>query len=856
MPSLADAAAARRGSELRFILPVAGLMLAGLVLACTLLWISGRQQDEMGLRQERRLVGHAIASAIAELGVIAKDYSWWDEAVQRIVMDLDPDWIDVNPGIYVHDTFGYHYTFIVDGANRTSYGAIDGERAAADAFATLSPGLGALVLQAREAAVDEPVPATGLLPGDRSVMAVAASVIMPQDGSDLSLPPGPRTVLIFARRLDEAFLQAVEGGYGIDGLELVPAGRAAPPGSLALSAPDGSQVGLVSWRPQRPGQELLRRVMPWLIGALLVFAAFTGAVMRSIERAAATIRFNETRFRDIAEASSDWFWETDADFRIEFVSERFEAVTGLSRKAVLGRTLHELLHPAEDPERWARHLNGLEGRQPFRDLRCRLAGARQEQQTLRLAAKPILDAKGNFRGYRGTATDITAALEAQAQAWHAARHDAMTALPNRLLLRERIEQALADARRRGAMAAVLCLDLDRFKEINDSFGHGAGDLLLRGCAERLFACLRETDLVARLGGDEFAILQVGVQDAAEVQRLGERLLAALARPFALDGHQVVVTASIGVAIVPHDGDQPDLLLQSADIALCRAKAEGRNRLRFFEPGMDAQLRARKQLEAELRTALERGELEVYYQPQVDLRSGGLAGLEALIRWRHPERGLLPAAEFIQIAEETGLILTVGAWLLPTACRQAARWPRVRLSINLSPLQLKHHELVGLVGAALAESGLEPHRLELEIAESNLRSDTRAALLTLLQLKELGVRIAIGDFGTGDSSLSYLQKFPFDRIKIDRAFVRDLDGGADSQAIVKAMVGLGRGLGIRTCAEGVERVDQLQLLEQQGCDEVQGFLFSEPLPPAAIQSLFDRAAEQPVEIKVDREGLRA
>jgi diguanylate cyclase (GGDEF)-like protein/PAS domain S-box-containing protein len=855
MPSFADAAAAR-GSELRFILPVAGLMLGGLALACALLWISGRQQDEMGLRQERRLVGHAITSAIAGLGMTAKDYSWWNDAVHRIVLEFDPDWIDGNPGVYVQDTFGYHYSFIVDGANRTLYAAIDGERAAADAFATLSPGLVELIAQARQTAVEEPVPATGLLPGDSGVTAVAASVIMPEEGSDLTLPPGPRTVLVFAQRLDEAFLQAVERGYGIEGLGLVPAGVAAPPGSLALAAPDGARVGLVSWRPQRPGQELLRRVMPWLVGALLVFAAFTGVVMRSIERAAATIRFNETRFRDIAEASSDWIWETDSDFRLEFVSERFEAVTGMSRDAVLGRTLHDLLHPAEDPERWARHLNGLEGRQPFRDLRCRLDGARHEQQTLRLAAKPILDAKGSFRGYRGTATDITAALEAQAQAWHAARHDALTGLPNRLLLRERVEQALAESRRRQAMAAVLCLDLDRFKEINDSFGHAAGDLLIRGCAERLSGCLRETDLVARLGGDEFAILQVGVQGAGEVQRLGERLLAALARPFDLDGHQVVVTASIGVATIPHDGDQSDMLLHNADIALCRAKAEGRNRFRFFEPGMDAQLRARKQLEAELREALERGELEVYYQPQIELRSGGLVGLEALIRWHHPERGLLPAAEFIQLAEETGLILTVGAWLLPTACRQAALWPPVRLSINLSPLQLQHHGLVGLVEAALADSGLAPQRLELEIAESILRSDPHASLLTLLQLKELGVRIAIGDFGTGDSGLSYLQRFPFDRLKIDRSFVRDLDGGSDSQAIVKAMVGLGRSLGMQTCAEGVERLDQLQLLERQGCDEVQGFLFSEPLPSAAIQTLFDRAAEQPVEIKVDREGLRA
>jgi diguanylate cyclase (GGDEF)-like protein len=408
------------------------------------------------------------------------------------------------------------------------------------------------------------------------------------------------------------------------------------------------------------------------------------------------------------------------------------------------------------------------------------------------------------------------------------------------------------------MSAVLCLDLDRFKEINDSFGHAAGDRLIRSCAERLVACLRETDIVARLGGDEFVVLQTGVDGIPEVQRLGERLLATLAEPFLLDGHQVAVTASIGVALIPLDGDLPDELVQNADTALFRAKQEGRNCLRFFEPGMDAQLRARKQLEAGLRQALQHRELEIYYQPQVDLGSGRLAGVEALVRWNHPERGLLPAAEFIQIAEETGLILTIGEWLLPSACREVARWPELRLSINLSPLQLKQHDLVGMVEAALADSGLEPRYLELEIAESIVMQDSRAALLTLMELKQLGVRITVGDFATGESSLSYLRKFPFDKIKIDRSFVRDLDGGSDAEAIVKAIVGLGRSLGMETCAEGVERVDQLRLLEGQGCDEVQGYLFSEPVPAAALRTFVERAAKQPpvVEMKVDTASLRA
>jgi diguanylate cyclase (GGDEF)-like protein/PAS domain S-box-containing protein len=856
MPFLANAAAARYGSELRFILPVAGLMLGGLALACTLLWIGGRQQDEMGLRHERRLVEHAIGSAVADIGVIAKDYGWWDDAVRHVVLDFNRDWIDGNPGIYVQDTFGYEYSFILDGADQTIYAAVDGERVAAEAFATLSEGLAELVAEARQVSAVEPVQAAGLLPVDGGVAAVAAAVIMPQEGSTLALPPGPRSVLIFGKRLDAGFLQTVADGFGIHELRRLPAATAAPRATLALTAADGTPLGLIGWQPGRPGQELLARVMPWLLGALLVFVAFAAVVMGSIRRAAAMIRFNETRFRDIAEASSDWIWETDRELRVEFVSERFEAVTGVGREAVLGRTLHELLHPAEDPARWARHLNDLAGRRPFRDLRCRLNGARLAQQTLRFAGKPILDARDQFQGYRGTATDITAALEAQAEAWHTARHDPLTGLPNRLLLRERAEQALAEYRRSHAMAAVLCLDLDRFKEINDGLGHAAGDLLIRGCAERLSACLRETDLVARLGGDEFAVLQVGLADAAEVQRLGERLLAELSRPFALDGHQVVVTASVGAATVPLDGDDPDVLLHNADTALSRAKTEGRNRLRFFEPGMDARLRARKRLEAELRRALERSELEVHYQPQAELRSGRLVGLEALVRWQHPERGLLPAAEFIEIAEETGLILDVGAWLLPAACREAAPWGGIRLSVNLSPVQLKHADLVAMVGAALTASGLEPHRLELEIAESILRSDRRAALLTLMELKELGVRIAIGDFATGDSSLTFLREFPFDKLKIDRLFVRELADDVGAEAIVEAVVGLGRRLGLQTCAEGVERIEQLRLLEHQGCDEVQGYLFSEAVPAAVIASLIERAGSGPMEIEVDSRARRA
>ncbi|MCE3249286.1 MAG: putative protein y4lL [Geminicoccaceae bacterium] len=833
MPSPSNPAHLRGGIGLRFIVPVAFLMLGALALVGGLLWVGSLKQDELGLSHQRQLVEHAVRSRLNDLSITAKDYSWWDDAVRYLVREFDPDWADGNSGIYVLEMFGYDHSFVIDGADRTVYAAIDGERASADAFATLSPDLRNLVEEARRAPQDEPQAAAGLLHGTDGVVLVAASAVLPQEGSQLELLPGPRSVLVLAQRLDELFLQGAEDAYRIRGLRLLPAKAQAPAAALPLIAPDGARLGCLTWLPERPGWELVRWVMPGLSGALLLFV-------------------------DIAEASSDWIWETDAQLRVEFVSERFAEITGLGRDRVLGRTLAGLFHPAEELERWERHLGDLAAQRPFRDVLCRLDEAPNHDRTLRIAGKPIVDGDGSFRGYRGTATDITAELEAQSEAWRLARHDPVTGLPNRLLVRERLAQAVAECRRTTEMAAVMCLDLDRFKEINDRFGHAAGDLLIKACGERLAGCLRETDTVARLGGDEFAIVQARVERVAEVRRLADRLLACLHQPFELDGHEAMVTASIGVAIIPMDGDDPAALLQNADIALYRAKSEGRNRFRFFEPGMDAELRERKGLEAELRHAVHGGELEVYYQPQIDLRSGALAGVEALVRWNHPVRGLIPAAAFIPIAEETGLLLAIGEWMIPTACREAAAWPRSRLSINLSPLQFKQQDLVGTIRDALASARLAPDRLELEISESVLLHDAQAALLTLMQLKELGVRIAIGDFGTGDSSFRCLQKFRFDKLKIDRSFVQDLDGGSDSEALVRAVVGLGRSLGMETCAEGVERVEQLALLEGEGCDQVQGFLFSQPMPAAALAQFIERAATQPraIEMMVDRSSRRA
>ncbi len=848
-------------ADARILPPIAALVVAALGLLAGALWFASASQDELARQHERQLIEHAIATVHRQTALEVKDYAYWDDAVEHLVLGLDPEWADGNVGAYIHDTFGFEYSFVIDGDDRTIYGQIDGARAAADAFAVLGAALGRLIVEARAAPVvadQAPEPAVGLLKAGDTIVVTAVSPMLPQAGSELQLPPGPRSVLVFVKRLGPDFVAQIEADFNLQQVRIGAPAAAAAMARIPLVSPLGDELAALTWAPHQPGHKLLVWLTPALFGALMVFLGFAGVVLRNVRRAAAVIRDGETRFRDIAEASSDWLWETDAELRVAYVSERFATIAGVSPQTILGRPLTELLHPAEDGERWQRHLGDLAARQPFRGLLCRLDEVAGRAHTVRVAGKPIVDANGRFGGYRGAATDITAELQAQTQAQYLARHDPFTGLPNRLQLQERLQQTLAECRRRHGTAAILCLDLDHFKEVNDRLGHAAGDLLIKTCAGRLAACVREIDTVARFGGDEFAVLQVGIEDLADVQGLGDRLLAELAQPFDLDGQEALVTASIGVALIPADGDEPELLLQSADIALYRAKSEGGNRFRFFEAGMDARARERKALEADLRSALHNGELELYYQPFINLRHGRLAGIEALVRWHHPERGLIEPRAFIEIAEQTGLIMPIGEWVLQTACAQAAVWQDVRMSVNLSAVQFRHADLVGAVRSALDRSRLAPGRLELEVTESVLLEDPQESLLTLLRLKDLGVRIAIDDFGTGPSSFGHLRTFPFDKIKIDRSFVRDLDQDRDAEAIIKAVVTLGKGLGIETCAEGVERVDQLTQLASDGCDEVQGYLFCRPVPAVEVEAFIERSAGSSLlaDLMVDRSGRRA
>jgi diguanylate cyclase (GGDEF)-like protein/PAS domain S-box-containing protein len=526
----------------------------------------------------------------------------------------------------------------------------------------------------------------------------------------------------------------------------------------------------------------------------------------------------------------------DADYRLQVVNRRFCEIFRLPRdEARPGMTFQEVLERSVAVGNHA----GKTAAQLMSDrldfVKRNASGTQfyelSDDRVVACVHRPTSDG-----GFVVTYEDVTDRRQAEAKIVHMARHDALTNLPNRMLFREQMEQALTRVNRDEHLA-VLYLDLDRFKSVNDTLGHPLGDALLCAVTERLTRLVRGTDTVARLGGDEFAILQVGIQQPNGATALATRIIEAIAEPFDIEGHQIVIGTSVGVALAPTDGEEPDQLLKNADMALYRAKADGRGIYHFFQHEMDAQMQARRVLELDLRKALANGEFELHYQPKIDLANDEVGGFEALVRWNHPTRGRVPPNEFIPLAEEIGLILPLGEWVLREACTEAARWDnKLSVAVNLSAVQFRNNTLVLSVIAALGASGLAANRLELEVTETVLLQETFSVLEALHQLRELGVRISMDDFGTGYSSLSYLRSFPFDRIKIDRSFVAELGKNNECVAIIRAVAGLGGSLGMETTAEGVETTEQLAILRSEGCTQAQGYLFSPPVPARDIPNL--------------------
>ena len=505
----------------------------------------------------------------------------------------------------------------------------------------------------------------------------------------------------------------------------------------------------------------------------------------------------------------------DPETRLIFCNKRYIELYGLSPEIVKpGCSLRDLLrHRIErgsfsgDPDEYtARLAEGIAEGKTFSNI-VNLPDGR----AVSVVNKPVADG-----GWLATHEDVTERQRSEERIAHMARHDALTDLPNRVLLLEQLNHEIKRVKR-GECLAVLCLDLDQFKSVNDALGHHIGDELLKLVGERLRGCTRELDIVARMGGDEFAIIMTQMDQAADAATLAKRIRDSVIRPYQVEGHQIVTDISIGISVAPMDAVESDELLRNADMALYDAKADGRGTFRFFEPEMNTRMKVRRELEMDLRKALASEQFQLYYQPLVVLETNEVNGFEALLRWNHPARGLVSPVDFIPIAEETGLIVPLGEWVLKAACAEAVNWPEhIKVAVNLSPAQLNSRDLVSMVTATLHESGMPPRKLQLEITESVLLQNTFTTLATLHELRKMGVQIALDDFGTGYSSLSYLRSFPFDKIKIDRSFIQDLSNGAEPLAIVNAVAGLAKCLNMTSTAEGVETQQQMEVLQAIGC----------------------------------------
>ena len=557
---------------------------------------------------------------------------------------------------------------------------------------------------------------------------------------------------------------------------------------------------------------------------------------RMNERAIGAIRLEENAevirllLRDFEESASDWLWETNAQMELQKVSQRLvqvarrtaESFRGLFPAAMLGEEAMHGTTPGTAVERLQRAISE---RSPFRDLVVQVT-VEGDHRYWSLTGKPILDKYGRFGGYHGVGSDITGQRRQQEHISFLARHDSLTRLANRMLFSEVLHQCCETASIAGF--ALLCLDLDNFKIINDTLGHATGDAVLVAVAERLRGCIREFDLAARLGGDEFAIIVV-TGEHEEAQAIAGRIVERIMRPFQFDGQLLHVGVSIGITMAPQDGTSPAQLMKNADLALYRAKSDGRGIIRVYDCEMDEAMQARRTLQAALRVALAQGELSVVFQPLIDLRNNRIIGAEALARWHHPELGEIPPTRFIPLAEEYGLIEEIGEFVLRRACEQAATWPAdITVAVNLSPLQSKDSKIVSFVTGILELTGLPPGRLELEIVETTILEAGSPTEDALWQLHHHGVRIALDDFGTGYSSLSYLRRFPFGKVKIDSSFIRDLGHEQADGSIVLAIIGLAERMNMQVTAEGVETREQAEILRSYGCPQAQGFFFHQPL----------------------------
>lgn len=838
--------------SLLFMLSLLGLffliaILALLRIACDI----NNRADE----QSKTLLQKALQNQQTTLKGHARDYAAWGESYTHLHKTLDTDWAwqKQNLGASLFDDFNYEGIFVIGPQGDTRYSVIEGKRA----NLTLAQWSGNQPLAALNAALaknpQEPVSLALSINGQPALLA--AAWITTGDDEDVQPVPGPPSMLMFIDQLGLQELRELGEEYGIRDLHVqTAASRQADYRQVALPLALHNASVVLEWRSENPGRSLLLVMLPLMVFISLLTALLAAWLMRSalnkarlndenhflLEQSRQALAASERRFRDVVEATTDWIWETDDQLRFTWLSERFPVITGHRIDAWLGRPITQfieceqialgdwLLQPGQTAHRGLTH--------------CRYFSAQGHQRYCNLVAKPTTTPEGAL-SYRGTATDVTLEVEAQERVQYLSHHDELTGLPNRVRMKEFLEGKLRSMPTREHPLAMISLDLDKFKPVNDLFGHGAGDEVLHQISERLRACLRDVDLVARQGGDEFILIIPDIEQKQDIVHLCERIVREIRRPLYIQDHEIFIGASMGIALAPQDAVNATDLLRYSDIALYKAKSAGRNGWVFYSADMEEQIVQRREMEKSLREALKEEQFRLVYQPRYDMKAGRVVAVEALLRWHHPAHGLLMPDQFIPLAEETGLIIPLSDWVLNTACHDAQNeLPGMAVSVNISAVEFQTSGLVARVREALHTSKLDPARLALEVTENATLWNPQSSLEIMNGLKALGVRLLIDDFGTGYSSLSYLRNFPFDGIKLDKSFVAGMPHSENANNIVENIIGLGKAFSLSITAEGVETPEQLEQLKMFQCDESQGYLISRPMPLADLKGQIEKMGE--------------
>lgn len=775
-----------------------------------------------------------------------KDNAEWGDAYKHLHLNTDVHWAwdKQNLGKSLYDNFGYEGVFVLSPEGSTRYSVVDGKLKLQDLERWLDKSTKDRLL--RETSIKNGSPVSVLTLIDSVPAIVSAQWITTGDDSSVQTLPGKPSTMVFIDKLTARKLLTIGQDAGIQNVRTSPATVTSQINNqteFTLSTQNGDVK--IIWDGENPGQALIIYFLPLLILSVVLTVSMTVILMRHImqkarmldentfllEQARLNLITSEKRFRDVSETTSDWFWETDLSLRITWLSGRFSTITGYENSKWIGRRLDELFPSTSELSHDCARQRDLTERFEFKN--CPYTHAQQTTSYCTLLAKFSAQPDGTVV-LRGAATDVSQEVEATKRVEFLSRHDELTGLPNRYHIKEFLAGKLAKEDLNHYPFAMICLDLDKFKPVNDIFGHSTGDALLGEVASRLKNCVRRGDFVARQGGDEFMLLLGNTSQQDQIEEVCRRIVQELNRPFAIEGNDVAIGVSMGIALAPRDSSSANDLLRYADIALYQAKQSGRNRWVYYRPDMSEKLTERRKLELELKTAIREEQLYLVYQPRYNLRYSTIDAVEALVRWQHPARGTIMPDQFIPLAEETGLIISLSNWVIRKACAETKdKLPGLSVSVNISAIEFQASDLAERIKEILRETGLEPNRLEIEVTENVTLSDPEKTLQTMKSLKKMGVRILIDDFGTGYASLSYLRKFQFDGLKLDKSFIFTLGDSPQNQSVVEKIIDLGKAYSMAVTAEGVETAEQLSFLKKNKCDEVQGYLLGKP---AAITDL--------------------